>query len=123
MHARAILVGLLVASGCVGVDEPGDEHVSDPGGGKTDDPSEPSDPPGPAPQLPPHNANVDYQLGGAYAPPTGVEIVSRDRHATPAAALYSICYVNGFQIQPNEEALLARRVPRADPARQQRRRR
>lgn len=54
--------------------------------------------------LPPVNAPVDYQLGGAYPPPAGVMIVSRDRTETPAAGLYTICYVNGFQIQPTEEA-------------------
>jgi len=52
--------------------------------------------------LPPLNGKLDYQLGGAYAPPTGVQIVSRDRNAAPAAGLYNICYVNGFQIQPDE---------------------
>src|SRR5262247_2141813 len=54
--------------------------------------------------LPPENAGLDYQLGGAYPPPSGVQIVSRDRTASPAAGLYSICYVNGFQIQPGEAA-------------------
>lgn len=54
--------------------------------------------------LPPLNAKLDYQLGGAYTPPSGVEIVSRDRLAAPASGLYNICYVNGFQIQPGEEA-------------------
>src|SRR4051812_45608807 len=54
--------------------------------------------------LPPLDAPVDYQLGGAYDPPDGVQIVSRDRNAAPAAGLYNICYVNGFQIQPDEEA-------------------
>jgi hypothetical protein len=53
--------------------------------------------------LPPDNAGLDYQLGGAYAPPAGVGIVGRDRNARPASGLYSICYVNGFQIQPDEE--------------------
>ncbi len=53
--------------------------------------------------LPPSNAGLDYQLGGAYQPPSGVMIVSRDRHEQPAAGLYNICYVNGFQIQPDEE--------------------
>jgi hypothetical protein len=52
--------------------------------------------------LPPVNAPLDYQLGGAYTPPAGVKIVSRDRTASPAAGLYNICYVNGFQIQPGE---------------------
>ncbi len=54
--------------------------------------------------LPPVNAGLDYQLGGAYTPPAGVTVVSRDREATPAAGRYSICYVNGFQVQIAEEA-------------------
>lgn len=54
--------------------------------------------------LPKANGKLDYQLGGAYPPPAGVEIVSRDRNAAPAAGLYNICYVNGFQIQPDELA-------------------
>jgi len=29
-------------------------------------------------------------------------IVSRDRMAAPASGLYNICYVNGFQIEPDE---------------------
>lgn len=53
--------------------------------------------------LPPANAMLDYQLGDAYDPPTGVQVVSRDRTATPAAGIYNICYVNGFQTQPNEQ--------------------
>ena len=52
--------------------------------------------------LPPLNQGLDYQLGGAYPPPAGVKIVSRDRTASPAAGLYNICYVNGFQIQDSE---------------------
>src|SRR5678815_3283683 len=52
--------------------------------------------------LPPLNGELDYQLGGAYAPRTGVTIVSRDREATPAPGIYNICYINGFQIQPAE---------------------
>lgn len=52
--------------------------------------------------LPPANAKADYQLGGAYTPPAGVTVVSRDRTEAPAAGLYNICYINGFQIQPNE---------------------
>ena len=54
--------------------------------------------------LPPANGGLDYQLGGAYEPPAGVTVVSRDRNAAPAAGIYNICYVNGFQIQPDEEA-------------------
>ncbi len=54
-------------------------------------------------RLPPPNAGFDYQLGGAYPPPSGVTVVSRDRTATPAPGLFNICYVNGFQVQPGEE--------------------
>jgi Glycoside-hydrolase family GH114 len=58
----------------------------------------------PAPSLPPANVNFDYQLGGAYSPPSDVGVVARDRTASPAAGFYNICYVNGFQVQPGEEA-------------------
>jgi hypothetical protein len=53
--------------------------------------------------LPPVNAGLDYQLGGAYALPDGVTVVSRDRNDPPAASAYNVCYVNGFQIQQEEE--------------------
>ncbi len=53
--------------------------------------------------LPPLSGKLDYQLGGSYEPPTGVTIVSRDRTASIAEGLYNLCYVNGFQIQPEEE--------------------
>lgn len=52
--------------------------------------------------LPPIDTNYDSQLGGAYPPADGVGIVSRDRTAAPAEGLYSICYVNAFQTQPDE---------------------
>src|SRR5678816_3056131 len=53
--------------------------------------------------LPPPNATFDYQLGGAYA--KTVQVISRDRNAAPASGIYNICYVNGFQVQPDEESL------------------
>ncbi|WP_344656012.1 endo alpha-1,4 polygalactosaminidase [Catenulispora subtropica] len=49
----------------------------------------------------PTGVKWDYQIGGAYTPPPGVGIVSRDRSATPAAGLYNICYLNAFQAQPD----------------------
>ncbi|MBL1097078.1 endo alpha-1,4 polygalactosaminidase [Streptomyces coffeae] len=52
--------------------------------------------------LPPVHAGFDYQLGGAYTPPKGVRIISRDRTSAPADGLYNICYVNAFQAQPEE---------------------
>lgn len=43
---------------------------------------------------------LDYQLAGAYPPAAGVGIVARDWRDSPAAGTFSICYVNGFQTQP-----------------------
>ncbi|MFC9340874.1 endo alpha-1,4 polygalactosaminidase [Streptomyces sp. NPDC057020] len=61
-------------------------------------------PPGPttAKVTPPTaNAPFDYQIGSPYSPPKNVQVVSRDRTAKPAAGLYTICYVNAFQTQPD----------------------
>ncbi|MFJ8287028.1 endo alpha-1,4 polygalactosaminidase [Streptomyces griseoluteus] len=57
-----------------------------------------------APRLPPGHAGFDYQIGGAYPPPAGVRIVTRDRADSPAEGLYNVCYVNAFQAQPQERA-------------------
>jgi hypothetical protein len=54
----------------------------------------------PARTLPPVNATADYQLGGAYPPARGVTLVTRDLTDVPARGVYSICYVNAFQTQP-----------------------
>jgi hypothetical protein len=51
---------------------------------------------------PPAGGVVDYQLGGAYPPAPGVTGVVRDSTDAPAAGLYSVCYVNGFQTQPDD---------------------
>ncbi|MFG2222469.1 endo alpha-1,4 polygalactosaminidase [Streptomyces sp. NPDC048644] len=53
--------------------------------------------------LPPAHAGFDYQINQPYAPPAGVQVVSRDHTAAPAAGLYNICYVNAFQAQPGAE--------------------
>ncbi|MFI2206180.1 endo alpha-1,4 polygalactosaminidase [Streptomyces sp. NPDC020192] len=76
-------------------------------GGSGDTPDKDvSSPPKPAGavRLPPPHAGFDYQIGGAYPPPKGVRIVSRDRSASPAPGLYNICYVNAFQAQPEERS-------------------
>ena len=52
--------------------------------------------------LPDPKGGFDYQLGGGYTPPAGVTIVERDRTDRPSGAGYDICYVNGFQTQPDE---------------------
>ena len=58
----------------------------------------------PAPPVEPlpRNATADYQLGRAYEPARGVDVLTRDRTEKPAAGLYNICYVNAFQTQPGE---------------------
>jgi hypothetical protein len=53
----------------------------------------------------PTGVGVDYQLGGGYDPADGVEIVARDSTDSAAQGLYSICYVNAFQTQPQEADL------------------
>jgi Glycoside-hydrolase family GH114 len=55
--------------------------------------------------LPPVNAKFDYQIGGDYPLPRGVEVVSRDWFAGSPDAAYSICYVNGFQTQDDEDGV------------------
>ena len=52
--------------------------------------------------LPQGNGKFDYQLGGAYTPPSGTVTVVRDRTAAIAAGLYNICYINAFQTQPDK---------------------
>jgi hypothetical protein len=49
----------------------------------------------------PTGTDVDYQLGGPAYVPDNVGIVVRDRTETPAPGAYNICYVNGFQTQPD----------------------
>lgn len=61
--------------------------------------------------LPPAAAKADYQLGGAYRPPAGTRIVERDRSDRPAAGLYGICYLNGYQTQPDERSWWTSRHP------------
>lgn len=69
--------------------------------------------PGPTESVtpPPSPGRFSYQLGGAYPPAPGVTVVSRDRTAGPAAGLYSICYVNGYQAQPGEVSWWRSRHP------------
>ena len=53
----------------------------------------------------PTGTDVDYQLGGDRAVPDHVGIVVRDRESSPIEGKYNVCYVNGFQTQPNEKKL------------------
>ncbi|EFG46474.1 hypothetical protein HMPREF0183_2196 [Brevibacterium mcbrellneri ATCC 49030] len=55
--------------------------------------------------LPPITGVFDYQLGGAYSLPTPIDVVVRDASAEPLSDAYSVCYVNGFQTQPDDAAM------------------
>lgn len=57
----------------------------------------------------PATGRFDYQLGGASTPPRGVTIVARDVTDRPAPGTYGICYINGFQTQPGDDAQWRRR--------------
>ena len=54
-------------------------------------------------RLPPAGGRFDYQLGGAYTPPGGVSLVVRDSGDPPAPGVYSVCYLNAFQSQPDSD--------------------
>jgi hypothetical protein len=49
--------------------------------------------------LPPGHGRFSYQIGGAYAPPTGVSIVDRDHTDAADPTRFSICDVNAYQAQ------------------------
>ena len=55
--------------------------------------------------LPPTGTDFDYQLGGDADVPDNVGVVVRDRTSAPLAGVYDICYVNGFQTQPDQRRL------------------
>ena len=59
---------------------------------------------------PPVETDVDYQLGGVKAMPAHVGILVRDRRAAPADGRYNVCYVNGFQTQPDERRFWKKRM-------------
>jgi hypothetical protein len=87
---------LALAAGCASGGGP-DDTAGDP----TSASATPSATAGRPVVPPPVAAVFDYQIGGAYPPPAGVRVVSRDRGDRPAAGLYSVCYVNAFQAQPD----------------------
>ncbi|MGO2151931.1 MAG: endo alpha-1,4 polygalactosaminidase [Microbacterium gubbeenense] len=59
-------------------------------------------------ELPPTSGVFDYQLGGAYDEldlgdePVGIDVVVRGATSKPLDGAYSVCYVNGFQTQPDD---------------------
>lgn len=64
---------------------------------------------GPPVQGLPAHTDGDYQLGGPAARPSSVGILVRDRTAKPAPGRYNICYVNGFQTQPDAKRFWLKR--------------
>lgn len=54
---------------------------------------------------------ADYQLSGAYPLPRGVTVTTRDWRDPPPRRGYAICYVNGFQTQPEMFRWWQRRHP------------
>jgi hypothetical protein len=58
----------------------------------------------------PLGTDFDYQLGGVADVPDNVGIVARDRKAQPLGDLYNICYVNGYQSQPDERGFWRKRM-------------
>ncbi|MFE7032991.1 endo alpha-1,4 polygalactosaminidase [Streptomyces sp. NPDC057621] len=102
LRAAAALVTLAALASCTSdgdAKDPADTPDSTTSTRSTDS-AKPSS--GPV-RLPPVPDGFDYQIGGAYTPPSGVRIVARDRTADPARGLYNICYVNAFQAQPDEQ--------------------
>jgi len=61
--------------------------------------------------APPVAARVDYQLGGPYTPAKGAQVVIRDRTEPAVPGVYSVCYVNAFQTQPDQAAWWTSRYP------------
>lgn len=104
-----LLVGCLLLIGCVSA-----PAVPVPSGPATSAPpasEPPTDGATPGVVRPPTEGRFDYQLGGAYPLPAGVTVVVRDRQDAPAANAYSICYVNGFQAQPDARTFWLTRHP------------
>ncbi|MEU6882409.1 endo alpha-1,4 polygalactosaminidase [Streptomyces sp. NPDC046712] len=88
-----ILAGVLAATAIGCTSSGGRQDTGD---------SAPSSRPPSGKVVPPEpHIGFDYQIGGPYPPPAGVGAVSRDRTVKPATGLYSICYVNAFQTQPD----------------------
>lgn len=56
----------------------------------------------------PSGVDADYQLGGPDDVPARVGVVVRDRTESPVPGRYNICYVNGFQTQPDARAFWRR---------------
>lgn len=109
--ALSATAALLLAAACGSGSGGGSGGSGGSGGGSggadsaTDSPTSVTAPQAPAGvALPPANGQFDYQIGGPYTPDASVQVVDRDRSADPVPGRYTICYVNAFQSQPDEQA-------------------
>ena len=73
-------------------------------------PSSSASPPAPLVALPDPGSPFEYQLGGADEPLDATRVVVRDSTEAPSGR-YDVCYVNGFQTQPDETEQLLRAAP------------
>ncbi|UJP40192.1 endo alpha-1,4 polygalactosaminidase [Cellulomonas palmilytica] len=60
--------------------------------------------------LPAPGSSFEYQIGGAEEPLATTRVVIRDATERPSGR-YDVCYVNGFQTQPDETERLLRDAP------------
>ena len=97
----AVLVVCLLAAGCQAEPRPA------PAPSRT---SAPQAPAGEYP-LPPVAGQFDYQLGEPYPPPPGTVVLTRDYREQPEPGVFSICYLNGLQAQPEQTGWWLRRHP------------
>jgi hypothetical protein len=110
--ARPLAVVVVLAAGMLGCSRPTppgppSTTTTTSAPGRTTTSTATTPPPGgyAAATPPPPNALFDYQIGGNHPPPAGARIVTR-AHETkaPAAGLYNVCYINGFQAQSDDES-------------------
>ncbi|OAH16111.1 endo alpha-1,4 polygalactosaminidase [Streptomyces jeddahensis] len=105
-RGRLILVGLATALAITGLSI---TAVNTGSHQNSASPSPDASPPASAPASaatvtpPPQHVRWDYQIGGAYTPPTGVQVVSRSFEDAPAPGVYNICNLNAFQAQEDAE--------------------
>lgn len=99
VRRRAVLVVSALALGACAAPDAGPDAAPEPAPDVAPEPAPPTWAP------PPVGVRFDYQIGGAYPPAPGVEVVERDHREPPADGVYSVCYVNAFQTQPEEADL------------------
>jgi hypothetical protein len=104
---RSILVGLAAAVAVTGLSITAVKAGSHQNG-TSQSPTAPASTPARAAAagvtLPPKHVRWDYQIGGAYTVPTGVQVVGRSHEDAPAPGVYSICNLNAFQAQEHSES-------------------